>query len=85
MTTIHKAPTEGALSVLVAAGLMTDPKGTLNVIGLVVFSLLFRIFLANIARARSGDGEFLRCAERDCDEDDKICDVVSLVTSRTGR
>ena len=70
---------------LVAAGLMTDPKGTLNVIGLVVFSLLFRIFLANIARASSGDGEFLRCAERDCDEDDTICDVVSLVTSRTGR
>lgn len=48
LTTVHKAPTGGAPTVLVPVGLMIDPKGTLNVIGLVVFSVVFGIFLGNL-------------------------------------
>ena len=45
---IHKPLTGDASTVLVPAGLMIDPKGTLNVIGLVVFSVVFGIFLGNL-------------------------------------
>ena len=48
LTTVHKAPTGVAPTVLVPAGLMIDPKGRLNVIGLVVFSVVFGIFLGNL-------------------------------------
>lgn len=48
LTTVHKTLTGDASTVLVPAGLMIDPKGTLNVIGLVVFSVVFGIFLGNL-------------------------------------
>lgn len=48
LTTVHKAPTGDLPTVLVPAGLMVDPKGTLNVVGLVVFSMVFGIFLGNL-------------------------------------
>ena len=48
LTTVQKTPTRDASTVLVSAGLMIDPKGTLNVIGMVVFSVVFGIFLGNL-------------------------------------
>lgn len=48
LTTVQKSPTGDPPTVLVPAGMMIDPKGTLNVIGLVVFSVVFGIFLGNL-------------------------------------
>lgn len=48
LTTVQKTFTGDASTVLVPAGLMIDPKGTLNVMGLVVFSVVFGIFLGNL-------------------------------------
>ena len=48
LTTVHKVPTGGSATVLVPAGLMVDPNGTLNVVGLVVFSMVFGVFLGNL-------------------------------------
>ena len=48
LTTIFKVPTGGPTTVLVAAWLMVDPKGMLNVVGFVVFSIVFGVFLGNL-------------------------------------
>lgn len=47
-TTVSKDPNERPSTVLVPAGLMIDPKGTLNIVGLVVFSIVFGAFLGNL-------------------------------------